>query len=365
MSTDLEQRLRNHFTKVADELAFTPTEFRELATPEPGEAAHLEPVSPTPPQRRAWWLAVAAAAVVIVVAGLAAIAGSWNSRDIDSSESELAASPVLLSEVANVDSTEWVIATTLPDDLAWMYAQHPTRSDPFDRRLAIYGTTSRAGTFERLRISVVDDQTTRRGEILEIAGTTWTLDLTEPGRWTASRQLGSTAVVVRDSLPFADADRALLAGLVVVPESGLPTPTLGNPALRVEVARFALGNVTFAVEVQESNGYWCFFVDGSGGCGGELGLLAELAIEGGFVTVADGASTAVAVGAGTATSDTVRIEVEYTSGNVVAVTPTDLSGQFDRKFWVVGATVRADDRSVLEVRAYDADNRLLATATPS
>jgi hypothetical protein len=364
MNTDLEQRIRDHYAKIADELTLAPIDYRDLTAELRSGVTRLERFSSTAPRRRTRWLT--AASLVIVLAGLATIAGLWNSQDSDSPNSEIGSSPVLLSEVTDVGPTDWVIATTLPDDLAWMYGRRRTGTERSDARMAFYGTTSRAGTFERLRVWVTANTGPSGGESVEIAGATWTLDTTDPGRWTARRELDSSTVVVHDSLPFDDADRNMLAGLIVVPELALPTPSLGNPDRYVDVAKYELDDTTYTLSAQESNGYWCFLVDGSGGCSETiLDLAAAITFEGSFATVADGASTADVVQAGTTTSDTARIEVEFNSGAVVAVTPTDLSGRFGRKFWTVAATTPVNNRTVLEVRAYDTDNQLLATTLPS
>lgn len=90
---------------------------------------------------------------------------------------------------------------------------------------------------------------------------------------------------------------------------------------------------------------------------------AVVTVDGGFSEVGDGADTAEVVRAGTVSADSARVELEFGDGTVVEATPTDLSGRFERKFWITGAVVRADGYSVVEVRSFDADGLLLGVAT--
>ncbi len=56
----------------------------------------------------------------------------------------------------------------------------------------------------------------------------------------------------------------------------------------------------------------------------------------------------------------------------LTVEPTDLSGQFDRRFWVAAATISTEfligipvtGETVGEVRAYDTNDNLLGTTRP-
>lgn len=358
MTTDLETRLSDHYIDVAAQLELPEMSLDELlAGASDATVTHRSPRGDRPAATR--WLAIAAAVLLLVV-GL----GLLTRRGDDPRSTVVDRPATLLSVADEIGDDEWVIAGLLPAGVAWMYASVSTDSPPsIGDRSVLYGNERASGTFERMRISIGTPPAPEGAETVTIAGTDWKVDTPASGPWTATRQVGTTSVSISDSGPFEQEDRDVIAGLVVVPVEELPFSPLGDVADALEVARFESNGIVAVFSAQESNGYWCTWVEGSGGCGRGIDASAAVTIEAGSATVAAGAATAEVIMAGTVSADSARVEVEFGEGVVIEVTPTDLSGRFDRKFWVAGAVTPADRRPPVEVRAYDADDRLLGTGT--
>jgi hypothetical protein len=313
--------------------------------------------------------------VVIVVAGLAALTSQRTGTDNNDPLSPTGLSGTQLSEATDLASSDWVAASALPDEVEWLYPLTPPR-------VVWYGSRSQDGVSRELRISV-GGRSVPDGESVEIAETTWTINTDNPGQWHATRQLPSTIVTVTGAGNFDQIDRDLIGALIVVPESALPSPPLGDPARDVEVARIDLDETSYSFFAQESNGFWCNVLrtndeespndleNGSGGCGLTLEPSSPIAVGGGEASTSGGASTSRAARAGSVTEDAARVDVEFIDGTVVSITPIDLSEQFDRKFWIAVANIGPDPQTglpataetVTEVRAYDDNNQLIATAT--
>ncbi len=381
MTTDIELRLRDHFADLADEVQIPEMTFEDLLV-ERTERVHRSRLSTGRPERarsiRSWMLA--AASVVLVLAGLSALASRRDSVNTDERSTPVEPTKQTpLSSVDDVMASDWIIATSLPEDRQWLYALAATDGLSGDAamgrqvsyRVVWYGTERKT---EQLGISIDASSPVPEGEAVEVAGTTWTVSAWTPGQWTAARQLASSTVTVSDRGVFDAADRDLLAGLVVVPESGLPSPPLGDPDRAVAVARFDLDGVTHTLTVQESNGFWCDWVGSeqgnAGGCGHVLDPNSVITIDGGSTTTSEGSDVVEVERGGSVLADVARVEVEF-GGGVISVVPTDESGQFDRKFWIVAARFdapaeagRPSPAALIEVRAYDSQDRLLATQTP-
>ncbi len=376
MTTDLETRLREHYLKLADEVHIPPMTFEDLFVERsrPARSAELEARRPERPRHGRTWLLVAAS-VVLVVAGVAALASRREAGDADGPSTPVdRTEPTPLSAVDDVLRSDWIIATGLPSDREWLYPY--ASPDAVPNRIARYGTKRDDGrSTEQLEVSVGDIPSVPEGETIEVSGTTWTVNDRTPGQWTATRQLASNTVTVSDEGVFDSADRDLLAGLVVVPEDGLPSPVLGDPGRAIDVARYDLDGVTHILAVQESNGFWCTWVRSEGGYGGGCGTSfvagAPITIDGGSTTNEEGSDLVEVERGGSVSADVARVEVEF-GGGVISVVPTDESGLFDRKFWIVAARFdgpaepgRPAPASLIEVRAYDSQDRLVGTQLPA
>ena len=374
MSTDIEVRLRDHYAKLADEVQIPEMSFDDLVAGS-AEGVHRGRLDARQPRRRQLgrsWMLVAAS-VVIVVAGLAAMASRRQGAVTDDPPTAAESGErTPLSEVDDITPSEWVIATDTPADRQWLYPM--VSATDVAQRVAWYGTKRFDGRSEQLSVSVGAPSANPEGEVVEISGSTWTVSAWTPGEWKATRQLATSTVTVSDRGVFDAADRDLIAGLVVVPESALPSPALGDPGRVVDVARYELDGVTHTFAVQESNGFWCTSVRSAGGsgsgCASTFDPAAPITIDGGSTSRSDGSDIVEVERAGTVSDDVARVEVEF-GGAVISVVPVDESGLFDRKFWIVAA--RFDDAaeallppsaSLLEVRAYDAQGRLIATQLP-
>lgn len=360
MSAQLEQRLRDHYSNIADELKLPPGRLDDILDP----PVQLSSTDETPVGatlgRRTSRLIVVAAAIVMVVGGLGVIASQTidDVGSVDDNDEQL----TLLSSVETIAAEDWVIATRLPEGVVYMYASRGDRSPPRIDRTVRYGNERLSGTFERMSIAVSAGESID-GEPVMIEGTQWNVDDPLTGGWTAVRRVGASAVAVRDSGPFDDEDRDLLAGLSIAPLDRLPSRPLGDESEAVEVARSSLG-ATFVV--QESGGYWWTMLNGSGGCCSRIDTAADgVTVDAGYSEVAESTSTSRVAIAGTVVTSAELVQVEFSDGTIVDSRPTDLSGRFDRKFWVVETVVPANDRTPVEVRSYDATAQILATVTPS
>ena len=356
MTTDLEQRLTAHYQVVADQLDLPVMTIDDVI-----DSARFETLRPPHGEAKTRqatpnWLRVAAL-MIVTVGGLVVIADRVGQTPAD----EIEVPARLLSDVDELAGDEWVVATRLPDELTWTYALES--AEPSPERTLWYGDEENEQRLQIL-IELGGDGLVAEGEITVISGTEWHLLTPGSGRWTALTQIGATTIRVTDNAAFDDDDRDLLAGLTILDVGELPHAPLGDPERATEVARVDLAGARRTFAVQVSNGYWCGWVldrDGSaGGCGQPFGPPGELTIDGGSSTVAEDASIGDVTRAGTASSDSARVEVEFSDGSVVSVVPTDLSGQFDRLFWIAAAVVPANELSLTEVRSYDAAGRLLA-----
>ncbi len=360
MSADLEQRLRDHYAILADELELSAPKVDDVlarsADPMVDEP-EMPVVAPSLHRRARLWLP-AAAAVIVIVGGLGVLTN--RSSDDPLTNVELDTPPTLLSTVESFEIDDWVIATRLPDPVVYMYALDHFPSD--SARSVIYGNERGSGTTERLRITANSTEQVA-GEPIVIAGTNWQVDDPVSGGWTATRRLGTTTVIVRDSGPFDDEDRKVLAGLAVVQPNQLPSPPLGNESAAIEVANAGPGAEYL---VQESGGYWSTSIGGSSSCCNPIDTAAEgITVEGGSTVVAEGASTSRVTLGGTVLDTAELIQVEFNNGTVAETIPSDLSGQFDRKFWVITTDLPTSDRTPIEVRSYNATGQLLATIAAS
>lgn len=359
MSTAVEQRLRDHYAVLADELELPPSRFGHIlarsAIPM-GDRPKAPVGEPTTHPRSVRWVVVAAAALLFVVGGLSVL-GRW-SGDVARTgvTNEIDAPPTLLSSVNSLDADEWIVATRVPEGVVYMYAFAVDGAG--SERWVWYGNDRESGTTERFRITVSPDASIG-GEPIEIEGTEWEVDAPPNGGWMAVRRLATTAIVVSDSGPFDEEDRDVLAGLAVAKADGLPSAPLGESSDAIKVATDGEGADLL---VQESAGYWLTEIAGNRSCCNRIDNTTDIITdEGGATDVAEGAPTARVVRGGTVSSIAELVQVEFSDGTVAEVSPTDLSGRFDRSFWVVSAVLPADDRSPVEVRAYDAEGRLLAT----
>lgn len=370
MSANLEDRLRRHFERVTD----------DIELPERTFDPHLSSTdqrSMTRSSRQGRGLMVAAAAVLTVGAvGLIATRRADAPAPATPPPSTQPAASRLLAGAVELSPSDWVTATVLPDGVEWLFADRRwyIGDGQEDNRAIAYGHRVSDGTGEELWIEVGATAATSSSSVVDAAGIEWELDERTPGWWSATRSVGDTTVNVRGQ---GIVDAALLAGLIVVDEMDLPHDPLGGPDEATEVARATLDDAVYAYGVQESNDYYCNWLDdgtgaGSGGCGGFIQPDAAITIDGGSTEQIAGADIVTAVRAGSVLADAERVEVDFADGTTLTVEPTDLSGQFDRRFWVAAATISTESligipvtgETVGEVRAYDTNDNLLGTTRP-
>ena len=327
---NVEDKITEHFAGIASQI-------------EPGHRLD-DVISEDPamrfdsPQRRLSPLKsiLAAAAVVgITVAGLAVATRDRQEPETPAVAQQSDASAVLsptgltgaqFSVATDLVSADWVVASVLPDEVEWLY---PLAAP----RVVSYGSRSEDGVSSQLQIAV-GDRSALDGAPVEIAGTAWTVNTDNPRQWEATRELPSTVVTVTGAGDFEQIDRDLIGALLVVPESALPSPPLGDPAREVEVARFDVDETSYTLFAQASNGFWCNVLrtsadegendeeSGSGGCGVTLESTIPLTVGGGETSTGPGASTSRAARAGSVTADAVRVDVEFIDGTLYRSHPS-------------------------------------------
>lgn len=323
-------------------------------------------------QRRSW-VGVAAAVMLVGLVGVlvGVVANGEPSGTAD--DPAPTGAPVALGQTESLRASEWVVATVLPDGVEYLF---PLAGEGGASQTVWYGTRRADSASEQLRVSAGVQEPLGTGDPVDIDGSAWTVSQFGTVGWNAARPVGADVVSVSGPGKFDDTARAVLAGLVVIPESALPSEPLGPRQRAVEVATTELDGVRYSLAVQESNGFGCTWVSsddgGAGGCGSLLNPSAVLEITGGSSTQLEDSNVTEVVSGGTVTMDATRVDVEFVDGTIVAATPIDSSGQHDQNFWIVAANVGHDTRTgrvatqqaVKEARAYGADGQVIATATP-
>lgn len=321
------------------------------------------------------WVGVAAGVMLVGLVGV--LIGVVANRDRPSGTADDPASitaPMALAQSESLSSSEWVVATVLPDGVEYLF---PLAGEGGASKTVWYGTRRTDGSSEQFRVSAGLQEPLGTGESVDIDGDTWTVSQSGTGGWNAARPVGADVVSVSGPGSFDDTARAVLAGLVVIPESALPSEPLGPRERAIEVVTTEFGGLRHSLAVQESNGFACTWVsatDGSssGGCGSFIDPSALLEITGGFSSQVEDSEMIEVASGGTVTKGATRVDVEFVDGTIVSATPSDLSGEQDQNFWIVVANVGPDTRTgrvpteqaVKEARAYGADGRLIAAATP-
>ncbi len=353
--------------------------------------AHTPAIGPTPTHdivnldprashRGRRWLAVAAAAVLVVgLAGLVAFTGRTTPTSPADEPTVAIPSPDSgpgqpLSGTDQLASSDWVLATVLPEGLEFLYARGDGLAPDQHSRTIAYGVPRGDGTDEELWVEIGRPRRGTSDESFTVGDVVWSIDRPDTGWWSASASVGSTDLNVRGA--SGDVER-VLAGLTVVDESSLPFTPLGTLDDAVVVARTSLDGELYDYSIQESGRYKCDWVTSqtgySGGCGSIVQADADVTVDAGATTDPGArAGTVDAVRGGSVNAAAVSVEVVFADGTTVTVEPTDLSGTFDKLFWIVASTISTDsqtglpvtEESVAEVRAYDVAGDLIGTAVP-
>ena len=321
---------------------------------------------------RRGWVGVAAAVMLVGLVGVL-IGVVANRQPSGTADPAPVTPPTPLSQTDELNASEWVVATVLPDGVEYLY---PLAGGGGTSNTIWYGTRRPGSASEQLAVTSGLQEPLGTGEMIDIDGDIWTVSALGIDGWNAARPVGTDVVSVRGRGGFDDTARAVLAGLAVVPESALPSEPLGPPERAVEVATTELHGQRYSLAIQESNGFACTRVsstDGSaGGCGSLIDSSTPIEITGGSSTEVEDSNIIEVASGGTVTKNATRVDVEFVDGTVVSATPSDLSGRFDQNFWIVAANVGPDtttgrvptQQAVEEARAYGADGQLIATATP-
>lgn len=376
MSPTLQDRLRHHYEAVADQLELPERTIDDVLSR--SDQPTVDTVS-----RRSRGLMVAAGFVLVASAvGLIAVRQADESAPATQPTTSQAAPARTLVDATDLADSDWVTATVLAEDSEWLWAHRRWfGEEPANNRVIAYGQRVDDGTGERLWIEIGPAESAppvptidAAVSFIDIDGTEWGIDTPSPDWWSATRRVGRSYVNVRGQ---GEIDRTILAGLVVMDETELPFVPFGGPSDAFEVARTTLGENVYSYSAQESNDYYCNWVrDGTSGLTGGCAQLIEpnavITIGGGSTEQQADADDVTAVRAGSVSADVELVEVDFANGTTLTVEPTDLSGQFDRRFWIVAATIGTEsqlgipitDETVGEARAYDTNGNLVGTIRP-
>ena len=378
-NADVERQLADYFGWLEDEIGgISDLTTGELAAPS-GHAALGQGV------RGLWWTAVTAASVFALLAGLVLIAGRGAVNDTASTATPVNGTP--FGHVDDVAEDEWLYPTALPAGVRYGYPMRTDRSD-HGRSLHFVSDADLVGYV--VEIQQVEGESSRDGSspekatneesltIEELGGHRWDV-VSDDDVWSATVYLDSTSVRVSGPVAFGDSARSFIEGLVVVGEADLPSRPLDFDGDFIDVARHeGEGRVSTVIGVAESNGYFCIKFRGSigGGGGCAVALSPDEVLSGVMAAIGAGSAGRPIDVAGIARSDVALVELSLVDGSVVTTTPTDLSGQFDVRFWVASTDVPIGnedpaaswstlDDLVTEIRAYDGNGNLLATQLPT
>ena len=142
------------------------------------------------------------------------------------------------------------------------------------------------------------------------------------------------------------------------------------------VATYVQGDITHQLHADGATGYYCIKWPGGGVCPYTL-LPGRMMTDngGGAGGGVVGSTTTTAMAMGIVDPAVARIEVEFVDGQRISVQPTDLTGLYGNRFWLVVTTVELDaplemgaspGGNVRVVTAFDSEGNILATddATP-
>ena len=323
--------------------------------------------------RRPFVLGLAAALVAVLIGGL--VLATRDGGD------EIPAAPVTypvpLTEVGEIPDRAWIVSSVMPVDSEYTYALRTSTS-----RSVSYGDRSNP---ERHRIVITDgDLATDADEVVRIGSRDWYVHA-DPDTWSAVTRVGDQLVIVTGDREFALIGRDFLQGLSVVGTSDLPAPPLDPDSEHDLVAEFRTDPFDLEMSVSSSNGIYCIEAgDDEGrsvGCGTPIDVSGPVAnvVTGDTVSSSFGVDRTRVLLTGVTSTDVATVIVEFVDGSTVDVTPTDLSGSYDVRFWIAAAEIAITELDpepgtpemeltagdlISAVRAVDADGNVLQTSLP-
>ena len=246
-----------------------------------------------------------------------------------------------VDRLADLGPDDWVVPTDLPDGYDVVLAFDP------DRRLSRSLTIGGEDVFDvYLIVSELSEGSDElpAGETIVVGGVTWSLrtfldEDTGVSATDLQRRAGDQLVRLSSS-GAAEVVVAIAEGLESVADDEFDVPVLGSDGEFTEVAE----QDGATVSVIGVEGYYCVRVDSAAGGGIGCGATAKSVapISSGITS----RSGELSVTGGVAGGDVARIEFLRPRGVSVVVEPTDLSGQFDDRFWVAEGPLTGDQAIV-------------------
>jgi len=286
------------------------------------------------------------------------------SSTIDAVDSDPVLDTTDAIDLADLGAGSWLVATWLPDGYKLVMAMDLGMTP----ESTAHSTTYENPAGDRIVLGVDTGVT-------DLPPLTWTREAFEQGFAANARTDSIGAMVLGDHLDAVAFNR-LLQGVVIGTIDDIPADafltmnglTDGDP-----VAVYDHNGFPYAMWADGANGYYCVYGGGGGACPMWIEPGNVMTSHGGGSTAAAGGSTTIISSAqGIVKSVVDHIEVEFIDGQRISVKPTDLTGRFDDKFWIVAADIELDapyDPSpdaprlpgpVVSVTAYDRDGNILA-----
>lgn len=325
--------------------------------------------------RRPIVLAIAASLIAVLIGGLVLVTRHGDDEVPAAPPTSPTTSPPMLSEVGLLSDDAWVVLGLLPEGDEYTYAMRNG-----EERTVNYGDRTDP---EQHRISIVRRELdTGADQVLAVDGRDWYVE-EDPTGWSAMAVVGDRVVQVLGNREFFEgAGGDVIRNLRVVSTADLPFPPLDPEGPMTPVAGFEADGFDVEMRANGSNGYFCTaLVEGEGssvGCGQPVDVSGPIAnvVTSGSVSTLYGVTTTRFLLGGIASPDVATVEVELVDGRTVSAVPTDSSGTFDVRFWVVGgevdltapggseaATSELEDL-IVDIRSLDADGTLLTTSIP-
>jgi hypothetical protein len=265
---------------------------------------------------------------------------------------------VAAPDPGQLTSDSWLLPTWLPDDYELVYAISADAGLNRSTRTLNYENS----TGDSIGLTVTATPAEQPPQ-------PWTRQAIENGYEASAHSASSWATIHASHIDATDFNRLIaetrVGTIEDVPDDLLityPNPAPGDP-----VATYDADGVTVALYADGINGYYCLQ--------GAIGVCPQTIPDGEIMTSHGGGASAGVTGSTTVTSTATgivssivdRVEVEFIDGQRISVQPTDLTGRYDERFWIVTIDIELDEPqqfgdttdTVRTVTAYDRNGTIL------
>jgi hypothetical protein len=269
-------------------------------------------------------------------------------------------------DLASLNSDSWLLATWLPDGYQIVLAIELGTPD-----FTAHGVTYENSDGDQIVLTF--DMRTAEPGVTAPPTRPWTSEANDDGYMATASNSSSTASISAARLNAVEFNR-LFEGVTPATRDDIPSDAFLSLADVTDddiVATYDHNGFLYVMQADGVNDYYCVKAGGAGGCPLWIEPDQLMTSHGGGSTAAMGGSTTITSSASGIVQPIVdRIEVEFVDGQRISVEPTDLTGRFDHKFWIVATDIELDapydpdpgessPRPVVSVTAYDRDGNVL------